>query len=44
LKDKTKVEERVRKSLKEKDEAKSITLRTQPVVQKLYMENPKVPK
>jgi translation initiation factor IF-2 len=43
LKDKTEAEERVRKSLKEKDEVETIAQKTQEVVQKLYKAIPEVP-
>jgi hypothetical protein len=43
IKDKNKFEERVRKSLKEKDEVENIMQKTKETFQKLYKSNPKVP-
>jgi hypothetical protein len=43
MKEKIEVEERVKKSLKEKDKAEGIAHKTQEVVQKLYKAIPEVP-
>jgi hypothetical protein len=43
MNDKSEVEERVKKSLKEKDEVEGIVQKIQATVQKLYKEIPEVP-